>query len=248
MKEFDYDSLASFLKCPLRYKFKYKDNIIVDCFSHKMFSKQTLIETFKHFFKELEKGNVISSKALKDYWADKYMRNCDADKILYSYDKNKRRDIRRCYSLLNKFYRYIASEPGTVVAVDLDYEIDYMEKYKIYGNIDLVRENKDKQIEMAFFNFSQYKPQSFMIKNDIEVTMNSYAFNKIFKKEEDVSLFYHIKTNTIQNAYRNHKDYNKLLTIIDNVCECIDNEIYYPRHSYFCKQCKYNQYCTNWSG
>ena len=248
MVTFDYDSLITFMRCPLRFKFEYLEGIETGQESIKIFFKQTLHQTMKHFFKKLDEDEVIlTQKQIHDYWGDLWLADVDSEKIIYGNASEKANLTKKGYSYLNKFHRYQSDKPGVPIKVDLDYSIDFMDEYKFSGNIELIRE-KDNNIQIVNFSTSRYVPDNFRKQNDIRFTANSYAFQKIFEQKEDEIIYYHIRKNKSVNLHRDEDDYKKLLTIMDNVYKSIEDELFYPRISYKCKQCPYHKHCTAWKG
>jgi len=246
--EFDYDSLITFMRCPLRYKFEYVNKIDTEKEGIKRFFSETIHETIKHFYKTLkDEGVKLTQKQLHNFWGNLWLEDVDTEKIIYGNKSEKSKLTKKGYSYLNKFHRYNSSNSGTPIEVGLDYNINYMNKYKLSGNIELIRRTRVK-LQIVNFSTSRYVPDEFRQKNDIRFTLNSYAFRQIFEKEEDETLYYHVRTNKKVPVYRGQNDYEKLLTIIDNVYKCIEEDLYYPRISYLCKQCKFHDFCTAWKG
>jgi putative RecB family exonuclease len=248
MVEFGYDSLMTFMQCPLKYKFEYIDNINTNKESIKVYFKNTIHQTIKHFFKVLdEEGELLHQKQLNNHWSDLWFERVESEDILRGNKSEKANLTKKGYSFLKKFHRYQIDNPGSPIAVDLDYTINYMDEYKFSGNFELIREIDDK-IQIVHFSTSRYVPDEFRQENDVSFTLNSYAFRQMFEKKENETLYYHIRTNKNLPVYRGQGDYNKLLTIMNNIKSCIDQGLFYPRQSYKCKQCPYNRQCTAWEG
>ena len=76
----------------------------------------------------------------------------------------------------------------------------------------------------------------------------AYAYRHIFKEKENEFLYTHIRKGREINVYRKQSDFNKLIRMLDNIGNAIENNLYWQKINYLCKSCPYSEACTNWDG
>jgi len=245
--EFTHQGLLDFMNCPLKYKFKHINKLEIAEKSSRELFRESIHDTIKYFYKTImEEDRIPKNEELRSYWGDIWLEGVDIKDILYN-NKNERSIFtKRGYSLIQKFYQHNKYNPGTPIGVDVDYNIN-LDKYNIKGNIELIR-SKNNRIEIIYFSTSRYLPSEFQNNNDLSYTLSSYAYRQIFNLKEDGLINYHLKTNKEISLNRSSQDIEKVMSTIDNIYSTIKQELFWQRMDYLCKQCPYQDYCTNWTG
>lgn len=247
MVELSFNEITDFINCPLYYKFKYIDKLRAKNKGIKDFFKKTIHKTIHYFFNIIkDEKRIPSDTELRNYWGDLWFADLDTEKIIYGNSSEKSRLTKKGYELLQKFYRSQKGNPGIPVDINLKYNINF-NKYNILGNIELIREINNK-IQVVYFSTATYALDEFRQKNDVGYTLSVYAFREIFKRKEDQLVSFHLKTCKEIYLHRDRKNIEKVLSSINNIYKIIENDLWYWRDSYLCKQCEYQEHCINWRG
>ncbi len=261
-----FDAVYDYMRCPLIYNLKYVGGIeappnLYDQFEHLL--KKSIL--YFHY-RIMDDGTVISSAELKRKWESlwwskkvdpkEYMLTPIYGSIPIGGHKNRVSSLEathknlalRGWSILNKFYRTNHSKPGTPVAIDMDYRVN-VGNSTVGGAIDLARVIEQpigRKIELLILSSQRSTPTNFEIRNDLKGTFQAYAFRKLFEEEEDALIYYHLEKGNRIKTIRTDKDFKRAEAILSNVVKSIEEEIYFPRHTFFCHTCYYDKYCEQW--
>ncbi len=88
---------------------------------------------------------------------------------------------------------------------------------------------------------------SFTLHRNIQFTMYSYAFRKLFSEKEKGILFYHLRSNKVFKTQRSEKDYEYMKQLLDEVAEGISKDIFVPFYGFHCNFCDYKIACEKYS-
>ena len=190
-----------------------------------------------------------SQTELRKRFSDSWFDANDKFTLLFSGRDTKYVAAAKAVGMLDIFYRHQRFNPGLVIDVNRPFELPIGD-HQITGHIELVREiefNTRKIIEVADFKTGNYKPDDFTLEHDLNLTVASYAFRHLYRSREDQLVYYMLKGGERFATARTSHHFEHLEQIVDQVATSIEDGHFYPRYSYQCKSCPYQDYCRRWS-
>lgn len=241
-----YNTLMDYIKCPAYYKFKHVNKLTPEGIMGREYIWETLLKTVYYFYNTIKDENRIPKETeIKEYWAELYVEK--EDELLFKDTSLKRNQLDSAHEFLKKFYIKHQYNPGIPVGVDVRYSIRIGNHEIEDGYIQLIRV-MDGKVQIVYFDNGTYFPDDFRIKNDMRFTLMAYAYRHIFKEKENEFLYTHIRKGREMNVYRKQSDFNKLIRMLDNIGNAIENNLYWQKINHLCKSCPYSEACTNWDG
>ncbi len=262
-----FDAVYDYMRCPLIYNLKYVGGIEAPPNLYDQFDIMLKKSILYFYYRIMDDGAIISSAELKRKWESlwwskkvdpkEYMLTPIYGSIPIGGHKNRVSSLEathknlalRGWSILSKFHRTNQGKPGTPVAIDMDYRVN-VGNSTVGGAIDLARvveQPMGRKIELLILSSQRSTPTDFEIRNDLKGTFQTYAFRKLFEEEEDSIIYYHLEKGNKVKTLRTDKDFKRAEAILSNVVKSIEEEIYFPRHTFFCHTCYYDKYCEQWT-
>jgi CRISPR/Cas system-associated exonuclease Cas4 (RecB family) len=137
----------------------------------------------------------------------------------------------------------VALEKGFGVRKDEPFSIN---GHPVQGFIDRVDE-KDGKFWIVDYKTDKSEPHPFVLHRNIQFSIYSYAFRKLFETEEEGLLYYHLRTGKPFKTHRSEKDYDYVKRVLDEVAEGITNDRFFPMYGFKCKYCDYQIHCEDYS-
>jgi CRISPR/Cas system-associated exonuclease Cas4 (RecB family) len=253
--ELSLDQIHKYLNCPTEYDFRYKKNIPVEETENVKY-KKAIHKTISYLYFSMMGGWMPSAKQMKDKWATIWEEEKQGeldltDAILKERSpRNKRETDKRIiqgYEMIHNFYHYNKDNLGVPIAVDHEFRVP-IGGVTVTGKFELIRESLDKSspnrfIEIVDFKTGNEATDMFLVNNDLNLTVMSYAFRNLFQAKEDRLTYNYMKTGKEIYTSREEKHYDRMKAIIEGVAEGIANERFYPRQSFMCKSCPFKDAC-----
>jgi putative RecB family exonuclease len=84
-------------------------------------------------------------------------------------------------------------------------------------------------------------------------SLYSYAYEILYQKPPKLlKVVNFVKTKkpkiVVLETKRTKADYQRLFYLANQVLKGIKHQIFFPRPSFWCKDCEYEKYCKNWGG
>lgn len=254
--ELSLDQIQTYLHCPAEYMFKYEKNIPAEDPTNTKY-KKAIHKTVNYFYFSALGGFVPSAKQMKDKWATIWREASegpiDASKLLF---QSKRREeasrtdkqIIQGYEMIHNFYHFNKDSVGIPIAVDHEFRVP-IGGVTVTGTFELIRESLDKTSPNRFIEIVDFKTGSeptdmFLVNNDLNLTVMSYAFRNLFKAKEDRLTYSYLKTGKEIYTSRNERDYDRMKATVLGVAEGIANKRFYPRQTFMCKSCPFKDVCN----
>ncbi|MFA5856650.1 MAG: PD-(D/E)XK nuclease family protein [Candidatus Pacearchaeota archaeon] len=250
MPIYSHSRLSAFEQCPLKYKFRYIDNLQPDI-------KQTIEgflgnkvhDTLELLYINAMKGNVMELDSVIQFFAEKWKKELTPEiKIVkedldYEYYFNK--GIKFLIDYYSKHYPFkdntIALEKRIIV------KIDSQGKYVLQGFIDRLVHNKENNTyEIHDYKTSGTLKKQEEIDNDRQLALYSIGIFDSFENVNDVHLFWHfLDFNQTLKSRRTKEQLENLKNEIVEVIKKIENAKEFPANpSILCKWCEFRSYCT----
>lgn len=224
--------LFNYIDCPAKYDIIY--NMKID-FPEYMTYQKLLTTVSRFFYMNLLNGKVCSYAELKSKWdslSEKYA-FMDAKKTLAGWGQ------------IIQMAKWAESERIRIGDVETKYAMPIGGNV-VHGNIETITVRENKTIELLATSFSEKNLDKNEIDMKLKYSLDFLGFKSIYGKAPDGIRVHSVKY--AENIYttRTEPDLDRLRTMVNGVVKGIENEVYYPRESVFCKTCVAVQYCKYW--
>jgi RecB family exonuclease len=237
--------LKMYLRCPLQYKFRYIDNLIIPPASAITLGKtihQTLEENFSQ---KVKTQQDLPLNYLKDYFSDVW--EIEAKETQFEKDEKPGKIKDEGINLVSVYHK-THSPKILPISVEEEFELEFENSpLRLKGYIDLIDRNKiiiDHKIKSRSMNQQDAE-------QDLQLTAYYLAY-KIKKQKPPQGLRFDVivrtKTPKIQQITisKTDEDTTRFLKILTQVTKAISSGIFYPHESYFCNVCGYKKLCKKW--
>lgn len=262
--EISLDEIHTYLACPLKYQMQHIDKMGSTPIKAVLY-KKAIHKTIYHYFFAAMNGWIPKLSQMKDKWANVWEetmgdgRNPIDDLLsvrLPKMENHKGRTFQRPpedkmriagLEMIHNFYHFNKDNPGNIIAVDMDYRVP-IGGLIVTGKFELIREIVDSQdgkryIEIVDFKTTDDAVDPFLIKNDFNLTIASYAFRNLFQATEDRVKYHYMKTGKDIIIQKNENDFKRMKAVINGIAEAIKGGHFYPRQSFMCKTCEMKDLC-----
>lgn len=240
--------IKDYIKCPLYYKFVHVDNFPQDRSLDDCYKEYIKLSIFFYYFSLIEKKEKPLQLVLKKWeslWFSDSMQSSFQKDILDSKSND-------AVIILTNFFKKIARERITPIATNLPYEIIFEgdENIHVTGDIDLIKIVNDRtrqsETQIVSLCISYHRPNHFMARNNLELSLASCAFRRDFKTKESKIVIDHVRSKEQTITSRSGGDFIRAEKIIRNIYKGINERVFYPTESKIsCSYCKFKLFCIN---
>lgn len=240
-----FNDLMTYIKCPMLY-------LIENMYGIKSPDPKDELEDaikqviFHYYFKLLD-GKVVDENVLKSKWESIWFDGVKISDVLLEQDSKIKMGYQG-WNMISEFFKSNYSNPGRPLVINDSFEIPVGD-HIVTGSIDLVRECNEgyrKWIDIVHFTASNYTPEEWELRNNFYTTLQSYAFRTQFQTKEQKLTIYSLKKNKPVETSRDEEQFKRLESLVNIVATSIQSNFYYPRPTFFCKNCKSNETCEQW--
>lgn len=253
--EISINEIHTYLSCPLKYQLEHVDKMKMTTPKSVLF-KQGIHKTISYYFHAALNGWIPKLAQMKDKWANTWKEATQTTVDLFdvrnaTYNARGRKPEDKLSTqgleMIYNFYHFNKDNPGNIIAVDLDYRVPIGD-VTVTGKFELIREIVDAQdgkryIEIVDFKTSSDEVEPFLVKNDFNLTVASYAFRNLFQSKEDRIKYHYLKTGRDIIITKDENDYKRMKAIVTGVANSIKSESFYPRQTHMCKVCEFKDLC-----
>lgn len=240
--------IRDYIRCPLSYKFIHINNLSNDKTLNDYYKEYLKLSIFFYYFSLIEKNPKPFEMVLKK-WESLWF---SSDMLSMFHREDLDRESNRVVLILTNYYKKIYEEKTTPIAVNLPYEVVFegQENIHVTGDIDLIQiiddRTRKRETQIVSIYTAHHRPDSFMAKNNLNLSAASYAFRKNFKTKEDKIVIDHVQSKEQTITTRSGGDFIRLEKIVRNICKGIKENIFYPTaNKMFCSNCKFKLFCIN---
>ena len=237
-----------YAKCPLYYKFKHIDCLPEDKNIDEYFREYFKLALYFFYFSIIEK-KPKSFELMMKRWGELWFSN-DMLEVFPEDELSKKSN--EAVGLMNSFFSKYSAENSMPIAVNMQYEAIFEgeENLHVTGDIDLVKITNDRTARretiVSQFSLSKHASDTFFLKNNIPLTIASYAFRSNFKTEESKIVVQNMRCAEDGVTFRTGMDYSRAEKAIRNICRGIKEGVFYPNPSPInCSHCSYKVFCLN---
>lgn len=249
MTVYSHSRLSSFEQCPLKYKFRYIDNLVPDI-------KQTIEgflgnkvhDTLEFIYNEVRKGNLPElDEVIKFYsevWHKEYSEEIRTVNVSMDAEDYYNLGIK---FLIDYYFQHKPFKDNTIatemkIIIDLDNE----KKYQLQGYIDRLVHNKDTNI----FEIHDYKTGNYLksqedLDKDRQLALYSLGIRNKYPNVNDVHLIWHfLAFNKKMTSTRTIGELERLRQEIIDLIDRIESSKDFPaKPTCLCKWCEFQSYC-----
>jgi putative RecB family exonuclease len=248
MPIYSYSKISAFEQCPLKYKFRYIDNIVIIEKNIESFLGKMVHSALEWLYLEVKKGFIPSLDELIFYYAKNWKSQFDLEPLIingnFSVDDFYNRGIK---FLADYYIQHHPFDDNTIeVEKGIEILLDKGKNYKIKGFIDrLVYNLKTGEYEVHDYKTSNSAPSQEKIDTDKQLALYSIAIKELFGEDKNVLLVWHyLAYNRKIHSRRsdeNLKEFRK--EIIDLITKIESTKDFPAKKSALCNWCEYKKIC-----
>lgn len=249
MAVYSHSKISTFEQCPLKYKLRYIDKIIIVERSIESFLGEIIHSSLEWLYNSVKEKRIPSLDEVIFYYAKKWEEDFN-EKIII-----RRNELGDFYNKGVKFLidYYIKNKPFDDNTLYTEKEIwinlDKERKYVIRGFIDRLAYNlKTNEYEIHDYKTSNSIPTKEKIETDRQLALYSIAVKELFGKDKRVLLIWHYLAYN-QKIYSKRTD-EQLESLRQQIIELINEieaEEKFPAYiSKLCDWCEYRKICPAW--
>jgi hypothetical protein len=242
------NEIKEYIKCPLFYKLKNIDNIPIEKTIDEYFKDYFKVSLYYYYFSLIENKQQSFEQMVKKWESLWFNRNMIED---FGEDMIKEKS-NKAILMMSNFIKRFANEKSVPIATNLQYEAIFQGKENLHvlGVIDLIKIINDRTIKketcLCDFSLSQKTPELFFMKNNLNLSVGSYAFRSSFKEKEDKVIVYSMNASEGVTTTYSGSDYLRSEKIIRNIYEGIRSGAFYPAPNHIsCSKCGFMGFCLN---
>jgi putative RecB family exonuclease len=244
-KHLSVSQLKMYLRCPLQYKFRYIDGLIIPPRSELTLGKSihgTLEENYRQKIKtEID----LPLEYITDLFSDRWEKAV-VDTIFEEDEKPGR--VKDDGIALLKTYHTVVAPKVQPIEVERGFNLPIDDQnYTLKGYIDLI----DRDNLIVDHKTTKRSMRQDMIDSDLQLTTYSLAYRELVgKKEKGLRFDVMVRTKEpkIQQieTYRRQEDIDRLMKLFRRVNKAIESGIFYPNENFMCPSCGYRELCKKW--
>jgi len=245
--------ISLYSQCSLKYKFQYIDFLPRPFKPSGLAFGSALHSALSWLHREsMTNGGVALEKLYKIFDADWYSQRADAE-IRY---KNGEDETKLSVLAKEMLALYLGLPPKKAKGTDVSFSVPLIDPgngkhplIDIEGIIDLVEEGD----VITEFKTSAQMMDSKDADESLQLTIYSYAFEKLYQRPpRALKVIDFVKSRkpkliTLETR-RDAASYQRLYGIAAQVLKGINQKVYFPRASFWCKDCEYAGQCQTWRG
>ena len=253
-----YSQLALYLDCPLKYRFRYIDEIRCEGVSSALVFGKAVHQALAGFYTDVMEQKPFSLArflaAFEEAWEDV----CEGAEVVYK----EKEDFDSLLAYGKEMLRVFAREvmPMKVIAVEVPFEFklehpETKEEFPIpiKGIIDLIEEDEAGTLWVVDHKTASRAYTDHQIDADLQMMIYAaaveqmdplegrekrYRFDVLVKTKKPKFLQYRF--------YKDDKDRRKLYQIVEEMWKAMEAGAFYPRYSTHWGRCPWEEECREW--
>jgi len=253
MEIYSYSKLSTFEQCPLKYKFRYIDKIIIPEKTIESLLGKIIHKALEWLYLEVKNGVIPSLDDVLLFYTKKWQEEDFSNGVIMNGNLTLSDYYNRGIQLLTNYY--FKHKPFDDNTLDVEKEIivslDEFKNYLIRGFIDRLAYNlKTCEYEIHDYKTSNFLPSREKISNDKQLALYSFAIKKMFGENKGVLLVWHYLAHNLKISLKKTNDeiYKLKEETIDLIKKIKSTKNFSPCVSRFCNWCEYKKICPAFGG
>lgn len=228
----------NYIRCPLYYQIESKGHSL----------KRDTYNSLIHDVANEYINRVGAIPLLGDFNHEKYIKKKWDNVCLMNQHIITPKQTIQGWGCLYRLVELLTNPNITVLDTEMTYKIESAScKHSLQGYLDPIIKQGDFY-QTLIISFSDKLPESYVMDMNLKHTIDSYALNELIPGVQHVTTYYNLKTGQEKDTLRFSSHHKRLLSILDTVGTCIEQELIYPRNSYSCSTCNLRGICDRWEG
>jgi hypothetical protein len=213
--------------------------------------REIVTASINYYYQQLEAGQVLSFKELQFKFLSIWNRNKDLTNpvtIKTKIEGATRTQYKKTgLRFLDHFYRRQELHVDQIIARQVGFRVPIVTgQFYIKGSIPYITETPNGKISIINYRMGTKKYDTFWQKTDLDITLQAYAYQSIFKKQPDNIFVHQLYSDTYAYLKRGKTDFRRMIKIIKNVKQLIDTGNFFPNEGFLCSSCPVRSLCANW--
>ena len=249
MKIYSHSRLNTFEQCPLKYKYKYIDKIIIIQTSIEAFLGKIVHNTLEWLYSQVKKNKIPIIDEVITYYATDWEKNYTPIIIIVKKELTTKDYFNKGIQFLLGYYTQHKPFDDNTLEVEkrIMINLDENGEYKLQGFIDRLVHNLEKdELEIHDYKTGNSLPTQEKIESDRQLALYSIAIKELFGQDKEVLLIWHylahnqkiVSKRTNEQLQELKKEIIELIKKIEATTE------FPPNKSVLCDWCEHKSMCT----
>jgi len=249
MKIYSHSRLNTFEQCPLKYKYKYIDKIIIIQTSIEAFLGKIVHNTLEWLYSQVKKNKIPIIDEVITYYATDWEKNYTPTIVIVKKELTAKDYFNKGVQFLLGYYTQHKPFDDNTLEVEkrIMINLDENGEYKLQGFIDRLVHNLEKdELEIHDYKTGNSLPTKEKIENDRQLALYSIAIKELFGEDKEVLLIWHylahnqkiVSKRTNEQLQELKKEIIELIKKIEATTE------FPPNKSVLCDWCEHKSMCT----
>lgn len=251
-----YSQIRTYLTCPRRYRYQYVMALKWETTPSGLVFGKAMHEAVALYYRQKkEQRNATHGDMLDIY---RTIWDKESKRAPVSYKKGETADtlLKQAIWLLEVFIKHV--RPGKIEAVEMPFSVDIVPPSgdkpipcKLRGVFDLVESDDEGNLIISELKTAAKRQNEEEYDSHHQATVYSYALKMLgFTTSGKKTLVrYDVLLKTKKGEFERYfvvktdKDYQRIIPTIQDILRSIEQEIYYPREGWYCKDCPFKSAC-----
>ena len=249
MTMYSHSKLSTFEQCPLKFKYRYLDKIILDTQSIEAFLGKIVHDTLEWlYFIKSEENQIPSIDKIIEHYANKWESSYNDNIVIIKKEFTTKDYFNKGVKFILDYYtkHHPFDEKTIGIEKRIVIELSKSEGHKIQGFIDRLVHNSEKdEYEIHDYKTSNFLPQKEKFDTDRQLALYSIGVKELFGKDKNVILVWHYLAHNIKIcSQRTNEQLEQLKKEILELIHKIESTTEFPPNkSSLCDWCEYNSMC-----
>jgi len=246
---YSHSRLCAFEQCPLKYKFRYIDNLIPDI-KHTIegFLGNQVHEALQWIYQEVVGGDIPDLDSVIDFYINNWNKNFNNEIQITKEENDAEYYFNQGIKFIIDYYLSHTPFKDNTIAIEkkIIAPLDAEEKYMIQGYIDRLVFNKEENI----FEIHDYKTGNTLksqeeLDKDRQLALYSIGIKNMFPHVNDIHLIWHfLAYNKKMISKRTDEDLERLKQEVIDLINRIESTTEFASNpSCLCGWCEFRSYC-----
>lgn len=260
--------LTCFLICPLRYKFRYVEELTPERLAPALPFGKAMHKALSYLFQCQKYGVDCPLESVGQVFLEAWEEVCNsAVKDIITFEDGQREKLEaQGVELVNLVHREATAEQIVVEEVEEEFRVpiinpvtgEIIEGYELVGIFDLIRRGEPNPANGAGGVIVDHKTASSVfdkvkVEMDLQMTAYSLAYRLWFNRPEEALEFrLMVKTQKPKlqriKTHRTQREHTWLFHLIKRVLAVKEQGLFYPSPGWQCKECEFRSACREWQG
>jgi putative RecB family exonuclease len=254
-----YSQLALYLECPLKYRFRYIDEIKTEGVSSALVFGKAIHQALAQFYRDIQDGKAFCLPQFLDGFEEAWVDECERADVVFRKEDSFEGLLNQGKGMLKVFARERMPTMGVIaVEVPFEFQLENPETGEefpipIKGVIDLIEEDENGTLWVVDHKTSNRAFSDHQIDADLQLMIYAAAVEQLDMVEGREKRYrFDVLTKTKKPKFLQYRlfkddlDRRKLFRLVTEMWKAIEAEAFYPRYSTHYAGCAWEDECREW--